>query len=163
MLVTIAKFELYPETDPTGYAVGFNITLDNGRSFYRDTVVVLGEAAKTSDDEEIIAIGWDQLFNDIIDEKNRLEGKSQLLGNVWVPLDKIALDSAITNAQRLLDTAVEGTDPGEYASNSIATLQAAVDEANTVRSSATTQEQLNLATDKLSTATVVFRNSIIGG
>lgn len=84
MQMQIAKFELYPAEDPTGYAVGFSVTTSNNRQFYRDTIVNLSDATGKSD-EEIVAIGYSQLKDSINNEVARLEAKSSLLGNVWSP------------------------------------------------------------------------------
>ena len=89
MIVTIAKFGLYPKEDPSGYAVGFNITTDNGRSFYRDILVTL-EEAQDKNDEEIVAVAWEKLEGGINQETERLMSKSTLLGREWNPV-RIAL------------------------------------------------------------------------
>lgn len=82
--VTIARFELYPLDEPTGYCVGFNVTLSNGRSFYRDTVVPL-EKASNKNDEEIVQEAWNMLEADILAEVDRLKSKSPVVGQVWTP------------------------------------------------------------------------------
>jgi len=82
--VTIARFELYPLEEPTGYCVGFNVTLSNGRSFYRDTVVPLAQASNKTD-EEIVQVAWNMLEADILAEADRMKGKPPFLGQVWTP------------------------------------------------------------------------------
>jgi len=84
MEVKIARFELYPEDDPTGYAVGFHITLKNGRSFYVDTIVSL-ENAQGKSDNEIAALAWATLEEIIDANVKRLNRKSSLIGNKWRP------------------------------------------------------------------------------
>ena len=84
MQVVVARFELYPAEEPTGYCVGFQVTTRNGRSFYRDTVVPLADAAGKSD-EEIAALAWQALKESIEAEVQRLESKPPLLGRPWTP------------------------------------------------------------------------------
>lgn len=85
--VTVAKFNLYPREDPTGFAVGFNISLDNGRSFYLDTVVSLKDA-KGKDDEEIVELGWSKLEDNIMSRIQDLGEKSPMLGKEWTPPER---------------------------------------------------------------------------
>ena len=40
----VTRLDQYPAEDPTGWAVGFTVTTDNNRSFYRDTVIPFTEA-----------------------------------------------------------------------------------------------------------------------
>jgi hypothetical protein len=56
MNVKISKYELYPQPSPTGLAVGFSVSLDNGKSFYLDTIVDMG----LSEDAAIEA-AWNSL------------------------------------------------------------------------------------------------------
>lgn len=56
MQVKISKYELYPQPNPTGLAVGFSISLDNGKSFYLDTIVGMGLT-----EEEAIEEAWNGL------------------------------------------------------------------------------------------------------
>jgi hypothetical protein len=51
MQVKISKYELYPQPNPTGLAVGFSISLENGKSFYIDTIVDM-ELSETEAIEE---------------------------------------------------------------------------------------------------------------
>lgn len=82
--VTIARFELYPPEEPAGYCVGFNVSLENGRSFYRDTVVELDQASNKTD-EEIVQVAWNMLEADILAEVERLKKKPSVIGQVWTP------------------------------------------------------------------------------
>jgi hypothetical protein len=56
MNVKISKYELYPQPSPTGLAVGFSVSLDNGKSFYLDTIVDMGLS-----EEEAIDAAWNSL------------------------------------------------------------------------------------------------------
>ena len=41
----VTRLDHYPAENPTGWAVGFTVTTDNNRSFYRDTVIPYGDAS----------------------------------------------------------------------------------------------------------------------
>jgi len=75
--IIIAKLESYPSDEPTGWAVGFNVTCDNGRTFYIDTPVSYDEA-KT--DEEAVDKAYEKLKESIDTQIKELEEKSPLLG-----------------------------------------------------------------------------------
>jgi len=60
MNVKISKYELYPQPSPTGLAVGFSVSLDNGKSFYLDTIVDMGLS-----EEEAIEAAWNSLKSSI--------------------------------------------------------------------------------------------------
>ena len=40
----VTRLDHYPVENPIGWAVGFTVTTDNNRSFYRDTVIPFTEA-----------------------------------------------------------------------------------------------------------------------
>jgi len=82
--IKIAKFELYPQEEPTSYAVGFSIDV-NWRAFYRDTTVSL-EESKDKTDEEIVAIWYEKLKEWIESEIERLGKKSPLVWQSFTPL-----------------------------------------------------------------------------
>ena len=84
--VKLAKFELYPKEKPTGYAVGFNIALDNGESFYRDTVVGL-EYFDGSNMEEVVSEGWNMIKDPILTKIVSKEIPSLKVGDDWSPPD----------------------------------------------------------------------------
>jgi hypothetical protein len=51
MDIKVTKYELYPQPNPTGLAIGFTITLETGQKFYIDTIVddtTLGAEQATS-------------------------------------------------------------------------------------------------------------------
>jgi hypothetical protein len=56
----ISRLERYPAEEPTGWAVGFVVTCNNGREFYIDTLIPFTEA-KT--DEEAVEKAKKQLKN----------------------------------------------------------------------------------------------------
>lgn len=70
-----------------------------------------------------------------------------------------ALEAEITSAQALHDAAVEGTDPGQYAVGSKATLQTAIDTAQAlVTASASTQAEIDAALSDLQDAVATFES-----
>lgn len=72
MQLKVIKYRLYPEESPTGYAVGFNIKLINGRSFYAHTIVDLDDLEEGKTDEEITQIAYGQLEEHIADRVGEL-------------------------------------------------------------------------------------------
>ena len=62
MNITVSRLEQYPSLEPTGYAVGFNCSCENGRSFYTDTVVSFDDA---SDDDAALAAALEVLGESI--------------------------------------------------------------------------------------------------
>lgn len=69
------------------------------------------------------------------------------------------LEQTIEEAQTLLSTTEEGTERGQYTAEVRATLQAAINAADQVMKTATTQEQINSATDTLKAAISKYRAS----
>jgi len=84
MEIRIAKFSLHPKDKPVGYAVGFNIVMDRGNSFYRDTVVSLEEAKDKSSDEIVLA-AWNKIKEFIVDQALEEVDREPLLGSRWDP------------------------------------------------------------------------------
>lgn len=80
--VTVAKFFLYPEEEPTGYAVGFVIEVNN-KSFYVDTLVDFSLTHEKTD-EEICKIGYSQLKESIDLRVSEIESKPAVLGKELV-------------------------------------------------------------------------------
>lgn len=75
--ITVVRFEQYPPDEPTGWAVGFNVTCNNGRSFYIDTVVGFD---KSQTDEEAVNVALEELRETIQNRVNELEKKPALIG-----------------------------------------------------------------------------------
>ena len=128
MQITIAKFHLYPEEAPNSYAVGFNVTASNGRSFYTDTIIPLTETQGKTDDQ-IVSMAYEHLQQGITDRVTTLEQRSPILGTGWTPPDgrlpddpeqpiEDDLESVKARAkrqiehqtQRFIDTQPDGTD-----------------------------------------------------
>ena len=94
MKVTVARFELYPSDDPTGYVVGFRVSASNGRSFYRDILVNFEENESRSD-AEIVETAWSEMKEDIILEVERLESKSDIIGKSLILPDGLLEDEEV--------------------------------------------------------------------
>jgi hypothetical protein len=75
--ILVVRLEQYPADEPTGWAVGFNVVCNNGRSFYIDTVVDFNKA-KT--DEEAVEVALEELKEMIQNKVNELESKPSILG-----------------------------------------------------------------------------------
>jgi len=75
--IIIARLEPYPSDEPTGWAVGFNVICNNGRTFYIDTPVSYDEATS---DEEAVNKAYKKLKESIDTQVKELERKSPLLG-----------------------------------------------------------------------------------
>jgi len=73
----VSRLEKYPAEEPTGWAVGFVVTCNNGRQFYIDTVVPFSDAAT---DEEAVNVAKTRLAEQIQAQVAALEAKSPLLG-----------------------------------------------------------------------------------
>jgi len=76
-VLTVSRLDKYPTENPTGWAVGFVVTCNNGRQFYIDTVVPFTEAAT---DEEAVNVAKTRLAEQIQAQVAALEAKSPLLG-----------------------------------------------------------------------------------
>lgn len=95
MKVTIAKYELYPEIDPTGYAVGYYIKTENDRIFYIDTIIPLNEV-EGKNDEEIVQLAWNSLEGEINQKVEELQSKPPLVGSTWNPIMENVDDGGVT-------------------------------------------------------------------
>lgn len=84
MEVQISRFELYPSDEPHSYVVGFTIKTNNNRTFYRDILLPIVEMGEISD-EQVVETGWNFLKDGILNEVERLQNKSPLIGSVWNP------------------------------------------------------------------------------
>lgn len=94
--------------------------------------------------------------------ETQLLGASHSLSIIYTaPVDKSALHDAISSAQSLYDSAVEGDKVGQYPVGSKAVLNAAIESAQAVADdAAATQEQVNAAVSDLNAAMSAFAASI---
>ena len=109
MQLKVIKYRLYPENQPTGYAVGFNIKLINGRSFYAHTVVNLEDLEEGKTDEEITQIAYKQLEEHITDRVGELTYIPRIEG-IEINIDgeyetkAIEIDERVINLETTVDT-----------------------------------------------------------
>ena len=115
MQLKVIKFKLYPENQPTGYAVGFNIKLLNGRSFYAHTIVNLEDLEDGKTDEEIIQMAHSQLEGHIADRVGSLSYIPSIEG-IEINIDNeyevkaTEIDSRVINLETTVDTILGGED-----------------------------------------------------
>jgi len=79
--IKVAKMHLYPAEEPSGWAVGFVFTLENGRSNYLDTVVSLADCENKTD-EEIGLMALKKLKHSAKAWAKENKGKSSLVGTL---------------------------------------------------------------------------------
>ena len=76
--VKVVRFDLYPQEEPTGYAVGFSFS-SNNRTGYIDTLVTLDEA-KDKSQEDVVLLALSKVRTDINSHLASFESKSPMLG-----------------------------------------------------------------------------------
>ena len=109
MQLKVIKYRLYPEDNPTGYAVGFNVRLINGRSFYAHTIVDLEGLEEGKTDEEITQIAYEQLEEHIADRVGELTYIPKIEG-IEINIDgeyeskAVEIDERVINLENTVDT-----------------------------------------------------------
>ena len=73
----VTRLDQYPAENPTGWAVGFTVTTDNNRSFYRDTVISFTDA---DSDNLAIDLAYGRLRNKIWNLTRSYENQGSRLG-----------------------------------------------------------------------------------
>ncbi len=107
MQLKVIKYKLHPEDKPTGYAVGFNVKLINGRSFYAHTIVNLENLEEGKTDEEITQIAYEQLEEHISDRVAtltyvpRIEGIEVNIDNEY-ETKAIEIDGRVTDLENTI-------------------------------------------------------------
>ena len=81
----VTRLDHYPAENPTGWAVGFTVTTNNNRSFYRDTVISYGDA---DSDNLAIDLAYGRLRNKIWDLTRSYENQGSRLGSEYT--DRVA-------------------------------------------------------------------------
>ncbi|CAN7631882.1 cohesin domain-containing protein [Paenibacillus sp. LjRoot153] len=90
-----------------------------------------------------------------------LSSKSILISSIEVVVDKNTLITAITNAQSLYDSAIVGTQSGQYPQSAKDALGAAINAAKAVKdSTSATQSQVDGAVTALSNAVDIFKAAV---
>jgi hypothetical protein len=113
MQLKVIKYRLYPEENPIGYAVGFNIKLINGRSFYAHTIVNLEDLEDGKTDEEIVQIAYEQLETHIADRVAtltyipKIEGIEINIDNEY-EVKATEIDSRVTTLENTIDLLLGG-------------------------------------------------------
>lgn len=117
MQLKVIKYRLYPEESPTGYAVGFNIKLINGRSFYAHTIVNLDDLEGSKTDEEIVQIAYEQLEEYISDRVgelsyiNAIEGIEVNVDNEY-EVKAQEIDGRVTNLESTMNVLLGAEENG---------------------------------------------------
>jgi len=84
MKIITRRFETIPAGEPTDYVVGFEYSLDNGRSFYLEQTVSLEDAAGKTD-HEIANIAYARLEERAGEREAELSGQSPLVNQEFIP------------------------------------------------------------------------------
>jgi len=111
MQLKVIKYRLYPEENPTGYAVGFNVRLINGRSFYAHTIVDLDDLEEGKTDEEIIQIAYEQLKEHIANRVGELTYVPTIEG-IEINIDgeyeskAIDIDARVTDLESIVNALI---------------------------------------------------------
>ena len=111
MKLKVVKYRLYPEENPTGYAVGFNVRLINGRSFYAHTIVALDDLGEGKTDEEITQMAYEQLEEHIADRAGELTYAPTIEG-IEINIDgeyeakAIDIDARVMNLESTVDALI---------------------------------------------------------
>jgi hypothetical protein len=80
----IAKFQTYPATEPTGYAVGFSVK-HKGRSAYQDTVVPFTECEGLTE-EEICDLAFANVGASLQAQVAVFDTKGEIVGQKYTPI-----------------------------------------------------------------------------
>jgi hypothetical protein len=80
MTIKVAKLEKYPAEIPTGWAVGFNITFDNDRTDYIDTITPLDLT-----EEQAVEAAWNILKDAIKQKEQTIGALPKLVGSIFNP------------------------------------------------------------------------------
>lgn len=113
MRLKVIRYDLYPAVEPTGYAVGFDVRLKNGRSFYAHTTVDFEGLEGGETDEEIAQIAYEQLEAQIADRAGELSYIPSVTG-LEIHVDSeyeakaIDIDSRVMNLEATIDTMLGG-------------------------------------------------------
>ena len=83
----ISRFEVYPQTNPNSWCIGFTITNNNGNnlngSLYIDTNIIVNTFAITKTEEEILELGWSNIKEQIGKWAEEKYASSHLINSVY--------------------------------------------------------------------------------
>ena len=80
----VTRLDHYPAENPTGWAVGFTVTTDNNRSFYRDTVISFTDA---DSDNLAIDLAYGRLRRKLSNLTISYENQGSRLGSEYTDRD----------------------------------------------------------------------------
>jgi hypothetical protein len=112
MEVKVSKYELYPQPVPTGLAVGFTVSLENGKSFYLDTIVDM-----TLTEQAAITEAWKQLKSSIEataaeltkEPEQQITLESSALGKSFLPPEEDDQPGVLVTPEPVVQQPVEPT------------------------------------------------------
>jgi hypothetical protein len=79
----VAKFQTYPNPEPTGYAVGFSVK-HKGRSAYQDTIVPFTET-EGLDEEAICDLAFEKVRDGLVARAAIFDTKGEIVGQKYTP------------------------------------------------------------------------------
>ena len=100
----VTRLDHYPAENPTGWAVGFTVTTDNNRSFYRDTVISFTDA---DSDNLAIDLAYGRLRQKLSNLTVSYEKQGSRLGSEYVDRGIVIPPPSITITET-------GIDPPSY-------------------------------------------------
>ena len=87
--VYVARYEVYPNVDPTGVCVGFRtVCSPNGLSGYWDTVVPNADIPSGSTPTEVATLGWTALSGTIVPWAETEMHKSTIIGEEFAKIEE---------------------------------------------------------------------------
>lgn len=95
MKVRIIKYETYPIDNPNSYAVGFDISLENGRSFFMDTLVKMEDIGSGMIDEDIVSLAFNKIEESISEKVEELSYSKPIIIGTEFNIDSEYENSAI--------------------------------------------------------------------
>ncbi len=84
MRVFVRRLEVIPAGEPTDYVVGFEYTLDNGRTFYLEDSIPLADVAGKTD-QDIATLAYAHLEELATRRESELSGQSALVHQEFIP------------------------------------------------------------------------------
>ena len=148
----MSNIKNYQEQGGEKWTVGGELAITTGGKLtFQEEELKPAKGQADSDASSVASLKAD--FNDLL---------AKLFAAGLMVVDKSALAAAITSAQELLDSAVVGSDPGEYPQGDYDTFSAAIDTAQAVADDAEAdQNQVATATSTLEAAVSTFEDAEI--
>ena len=87
--VYVARYEVYPNVDPTGYCVGFRLQCTpNNLSGYWDTVVLNADIPAGATTDDIVTLGYNALSGTIVPWAESNAEKSSIIGDKYTTIEE---------------------------------------------------------------------------